>query len=86
MGLIKRNIHMDGCRHENKTISLDQDYNIPDMKPDAKMIIREQGDIVNLECRSMGEKFGIKGGDVVPDSVYSGRKRTACMPEGQYSL
>ena len=24
MGLIKRNIHMDGCRHENKTISLDQ--------------------------------------------------------------
>ena len=52
---------MDGCRHENKTISLDQDYNIPDMKPDAKMIIREQGDIVNLECRSMGEKFGIKG-------------------------
>lgn len=61
MGLIKRNIHMDGCRHENKTISLDQDYNIPDMKPDAKMIIREQGDIVNLECRSMGEKFGIKG-------------------------
>ena len=61
MGLIKRNIHMDGCRHENKTISLDQDYNIPDMKPDAKMIIREQGDIVNLECRSMGEKFGIRG-------------------------
>ena len=53
MGLIKRNIHMDGCRHENKTISLDQDYNIPDMKPDAKMIIREQGDIVNLECRRM---------------------------------
>lgn len=70
MSLIKRNIHMDCCQGDiRKQFTLDQDYNIPDIKPDAQTIVKEQGEVRNAEFRANNGKVSVKG-EVVFQIVY----------------
>lgn len=62
MELIKKNIHMN--REKNKAVSqftLDDDFNVPDVKPDMGTIIDEQGTIVIEEIKLLSDHVTIKG-------------------------
>ena len=62
MILEKKNIRMNKikCRNQVKT-TFDDDFNVPDRKPDIAQIIREQGNIVINEQKLMNERLVIKG-------------------------
>lgn len=62
MELITKNIHMNKlkCR-STLQLTLDDDFNVPDIKPDIDRIITQQGDIVIHEIKSMNGKLMIKG-------------------------
>jgi hypothetical protein len=48
------------CREE-KQITIDRDYNIPDVKPDAFSIIKEQGNVQIEEVRMTEGRAGVRG-------------------------
>ena len=52
MELIRKNIHMnrEKCR-SSLQLTLDNDLNVPDVKPDIERIVREQGDIKVLDVK-----------------------------------
>ena len=62
MELITKNIHMNKlkCR-STLQLTLDDDFNVPDIKPDIDRIITQQGEIVIHEIKSMNGKLMIKG-------------------------
>lgn len=62
MDLIKKNIHMN--RQKSKAVSqltLDDDFNVPDTKPDMGKIIQEKGNIKIEEMKPQAEHVGVKG-------------------------
>lgn len=62
MELIKRNIHMN--RQKCKSclqLTLDNDLNVPDIKPDIERIIREQGEIKLQEVKTVNGRVLLKG-------------------------
>lgn len=62
MELIKRNIHMDHLRCNASTqITLEDDMNVPDNKPDVEFILFNQGDVQIEEIRSMEDRAQING-------------------------
>lgn len=62
MDLIKKNIHMnrDKCK-SSMSLTLDNDINVPDKKPDISYIIREQGEIKMEEAKVSGGKALLSG-------------------------
>lgn len=60
--LIKKNVHMNKlkCRC-NTQLTLDDDFNVPDVKPDIDRIVKEQGVINLIEVRPHSGKLVIKG-------------------------
>lgn len=62
MELIKKNIHMNRqkCRGELQ-VTLDNDINVPDIKPDIKNVITWQGDIKVQEMKAVNGKVLLKG-------------------------
>lgn len=62
MELLKKNIQMNQikCR-SNVQLTLDDDFNVPDVKPDVAEIVKEQGGIVLQEVRAMNGKAMVKG-------------------------
>lgn len=62
MELIKRNIHMNRqkCRGQVQ-VTLDNDINVPDVKPDIKKIITEQGDIKIQDVKTSNGRVLLKG-------------------------
>ncbi|MDO5518940.1 MAG: DUF3794 domain-containing protein [bacterium] len=62
MELIKKNIHMNKlkCRC-NTQLTLDDDFNVPDVKPDIERIVKEQGIITLTEVKPLNGKLIIKG-------------------------
>ena len=62
MELIKKNIHMNKlkCR-SSLQLTLDDDFNVPDVKPDIDRIITQQGDVKINEIKAMNGKLLIKG-------------------------
>jgi len=60
--LIKKNIHMNKlkCR-SSLQLTLDDDFNVPDIKPDIDRIITQQGDLRISEIKAMNGKLLIKG-------------------------
>ena len=62
MDLIKKNIHMnrDKCK-SSMSLTLDNDINVPDIKPDISYIIREQGEIKMEEAKVSGGKALLSG-------------------------
>lgn len=62
MELINKNIHMNKIKcKSNMQLTLDDDFNVPDVKPDIERIVRDQGDITIAEIKSMNGKLYIKG-------------------------
>ncbi len=60
--LIKKNIHMNKLKSKcNTQLTLDDDFNVPDIKPDIDRIIKEQGVIILSEVKPMNGKLMIKG-------------------------
>src|SRR5574344_1048566 len=45
----------------NMQLTLDDDFNVPDIKPDIEKIIKEQGNIVITEVNAMNGKLMVKG-------------------------
>lgn len=62
MELIKKNIHMNRqkCR-SSLQLTLDNDFNVPDVKPDIDKIIREQGEIRIQEVKTVNGRVLLKG-------------------------
>ena len=62
MELLQKMIHMDKLKAKTTIqLTFDDDFNVPDMKPDIMKIIREQGNIVLSEVRAMNGKVLLKG-------------------------
>jgi len=60
--LIKKNIHMNKLKcKSNLQLTLDDDFNVPDVKPDINQIITEQGDVKINDVRAMNGKLLVKG-------------------------
>lgn len=62
MELLKKNIHMNKIRcKSNVQVTLDDDFNVPDIKPDIERIIKEQGNITIQDIKPMNGKLMVKG-------------------------
>lgn len=62
MELLKKNIHMNKLKcKSNVQLTLDDDFNVPDVKPDALQIIKEQGSIIIQDVKAMNGKAMVKG-------------------------
>lgn len=62
MKLIMQRVHMNKCNcRESKQITLDRDFNVPDARPDALQIMKEQGEIQIEEAHMVEGKASIKG-------------------------
>ena len=62
MELIKKNIHMNQIKcQSNLQLTLDDDYNVPDVKPDIERIVKEQGEIRIQDIVPMNGKLQAKG-------------------------
>ncbi|BBF44532.1 LysM domain-containing membrane protein [Lachnospiraceae bacterium KM106-2] len=62
MELIKKNIHMNKLKCKSSMqLTLDDDFNVPDVKPDIDRIVKEQGDITLNDVKAMNGKLMIKG-------------------------
>ncbi len=62
MELIKKNIHMNKLKCKSSLqLTLDDDFNVPDVKPDIYKIIKEQGAIKINDVKMMNGKLMVKG-------------------------
>ena len=62
MELLRRNIHMDGREKDEKIrITLEDDMNLPETKPDVGMLCMERGIVVTEEIRPMAGAVSVKG-------------------------
>ena len=62
MEIIKKNVHMS--RRKNQAVSqitLDSDFNVPDVKPDIDKLILDQGEIQMEEVRPEKDRIQLKG-------------------------
>lgn len=63
MELLKKNIHMDQIKcQSNVQLTLDDDYNVPDVKPDIERIVKEQGIIQLQDITPVNGKLLVRGG------------------------
>lgn len=62
MDLIKKNIHMNKLKCKSSLqMTLDNDFNVPDVKPDIEHLVKSQGDIRINEVKAMNGKLLVKG-------------------------
>ncbi|MDF2586706.1 MAG: hypothetical protein K0S41_547 [Anaerocolumna sp.] len=62
MELIKKNIHMNKLKCKSSLqLTLDDDFNVPDVKPDIYKIIKEQGAVKINDVKMMNGKLMVKG-------------------------
>ena len=62
MELVKKEIHMNQMKGKIVTqMTLDEDFNVPDTKPDVSRIILSQGDVVLEAVKQAEEKVTVKG-------------------------
>jgi hypothetical protein len=60
--LIKKNIHMNKLKCKSTLqLTLDDDFNVPDVKPDIDHIITRQGEVKITEIKAMNGKLLVKG-------------------------
>jgi len=60
--LIKKNIHMNKLKCKSTLqLTLDDDFNVPDVKPDIDKIIKEQGEVRITDIKAMNGKLLVKG-------------------------
>lgn len=62
MELLKKNIHMDQIKcQSNVQLTLDDDHNVPDVKPDIERIVKEQGTIQIQDIAPVNGKLLVRG-------------------------
>ncbi|HKM00270.1 MAG TPA: SPOCS domain-containing protein [Mobilitalea sp.] len=62
MELIKKNIHMNKLKCKSTLqLTLGDDFNVPDIKPDIDKIVTEQGEIRISDIKAMNGKLLVKG-------------------------
>ncbi len=62
MELIKKNVHMNKLKCQSSLqLTLDDDFNVPDVKPDIYKIIKEQGAIKINDVKMLNGKLMVKG-------------------------
>lgn len=62
MELIKKNIHMNKLKCKSDLqMTLDDDFNVPDVKPDIYKIIKEQGEVIIQDVKISSGKLTIRG-------------------------
>lgn len=62
MELLRENIHMDVVSKEGMVqISLDEDVNLPEMKPDVSSLCMEKGNVIIEEVRPSADAVSVKG-------------------------
>lgn len=62
MELLMQRISMSQKRNgSDLQITLDDDFNVPDSKPDIEKVIKEQGTIIIQEITPMNDRFTVKG-------------------------
>lgn len=62
MNLIKKNIHMDSLKSKaSSQITIEEDFNLPDVKPDMDKIIFKEGDVRIEEVKTSGDHVAVKG-------------------------
>lgn len=62
MRLISQRVHMNKCNcRESRPVTLDRDFNVPDARPDAISIMKEQGDIRIEEVRLVDDRASVRG-------------------------
>ncbi len=62
MELIKKNVHMNKLKCQSSLqLTLDDDFNVPDVKPDIYKIIKEQGAIKINDVKMSNGKLMVKG-------------------------
>ena len=62
MELIKQKVHMNHCNSRKEvTTTIDTDYNVPDIKPDARSIMQEKGNVVIEEMHLRDGELEIRG-------------------------
>lgn len=62
MELVKKNIHMNKLKCKSTLqLTLDDDFNVPDVKPDIDRIITQQGEVRINEIQAMNGKLIVKG-------------------------
>lgn len=62
MELIKKNVHMNKLKCKtDMQLTFDDDFNVPDVKPDINRIIKEQCDIRIHEVKPSNGKISLKG-------------------------
>ncbi len=62
MELIKKNIHMNKLKCKNDLqVTLDDDFNVPDVKPDIYKIIKEQGEVKIHDLKISNGKMLVQG-------------------------
>lgn len=84
MELIKRNIHMDCLKCKAATqMTLEDDFNISDSRPDALKLIMDRGNVVIEEVKVTNDHVGVKG-KLVFHVLYlsDGRKSDVSEMEG----
>ena len=62
MELVKKNIHMDFTKAKAATqLVLEEDMNLPDVKPDIDCICLERGKVIIDEAKAHGEEVTVRG-------------------------
>ena len=62
MELVKKNIHMNKLKCKSTLqLTLDDDFNVPDIKPDIDRIITQQGAVKINDIQAMNGKLVVKG-------------------------
>ncbi len=62
MELLKQNIHMDRvCREGSTQLSLEDDMNLPETKPDISSLCMEKGSVVIEEVRASADAVSVRG-------------------------
>lgn len=62
MELIKKDIHMNRIKCKSLTqMTIDNDINVPDVKPDINRIIKVSGEVKIQDIRTSGERVMLKG-------------------------
>lgn len=62
MELVKKNIHMDFTKAKAVTqVVLEEDMNLPDVKPDMDCICLERGNVVIDEAKAYGDSVTVRG-------------------------
>lgn len=62
MELVRKNIHMDRIKCSAETqITLEDDRNVPDQKPDMERIVLRRGEVKTEEIKATEDKVNVKG-------------------------